>query len=74
MKNLTLEDDHIILNQNMGIQLFEDTVSHPTRTESYATLLQNPQNSQEIPCFPVIYSFKLLWLYKFKEDIHKAGR
>lgn len=74
MKNLTLEDDNIKLNQNMGTQLFGDTVSYPNRTEFYTILLQNPQNSQGFPCFPVTYSFKLLCLHNFKEDIDKAGR
>jgi len=34
LKNLTLEDNNIKLNQNMGTQIFGDTVSYPSRTES----------------------------------------
>jgi len=34
VKNLTLEDDNIKLNQNMGTQLLGDTVSYPSRTQS----------------------------------------
>jgi len=34
MKNLTLEDENIKRNQNTGTQLFGDTVSYPSRTES----------------------------------------